>query len=60
MVYVSFSFAKEDTIGELLREVELSEDGDGGVLGVCLKMQGGQPAPHIVPLRGLGVISLFK
>ena len=60
VVYASFDATDSDSIGELLWEIALCEDGGEVTLGVGIETRGGRPAPHIVPLHGLGVDPYYK
>ena len=54
-VYAAFADTYEEYVGELLCEITASKEGEYINLVLCLEIEGGHPAPHMLPLHGFGV-----
>ena len=59
-MYTSFVSAKEDTVRELLRYVELGVYKGKVSLGVCFITQEGRTDTHIMPIHVLGILLMFE
>ena len=54
-VYAAFSDAEEEYVRELLSKITSIKKGEYINLVLCLEIEGGHPAPHMLPLDGFGV-----
>ena len=54
-VYALFTTTDKDTIGELLRELTLSKEGEEISLAIFVETRGSPPFPHVLLLHGLGI-----